>query len=395
MKSIVFGLLFFSLHTVLFAVPLSVDVTAESAILINADSGAILFEKNPHKLCYPASTTKIATAAYTLRVAPNKLENMVAAEHDAIATVTEEARKRSKYTVPAYWLVPGGSHIGIKKGEELSLKDLLYGMMVSSGNDAANVIAQYVGGTIPNFMEGLNGYLKKIGCKKTKFYNPHGLYHPKHQTTAYDLALMLQDAIKIPQFKEMIETTSYTRPKTNKQESSILVQTNKLIRKGKHYYAKAIGGKTGYLSNAGHTLVVAAKQDDRVLIAVLLKCNNRDDLFSEATKLFESAFNQSKVQRTLLKAGPQDKIVLEMPGAKKPIATYLKQDVNMEYYPAEEPTLKCLFTWKVSQVPIAKDQQIGELNLQTGEGVTLQVVPVYAAEDVSATWLWSLKNLVR
>lgn len=374
------------------AQPLALEIHAESAILMNVDNGAILFKKNANKLHYPASITKIATALYALETAGDRLDEMVVAQQDSVATITEEARKKSNYTVPAYWLVPGGCHIGIKKDEKLSLRDLMYGMMLASGNDAANVIAQHVGETIPSFMAGVNERIRKIGCQNSTFYNPHGLYHPKHQTTAYDMALIMREALKNPIFREIIATVHYKRPKTDKQDSTILVQTNKLIRKGKHYYAKAIGGKTGYLSVAGHTLVVAAKDNDRTLVAVLLKSKEREDLFQDAVKMFEAAFNQSKVQRQLFKAGPQ-KFTLDLPGAKKTITTYLKEDVNLEYYPAEEQKLKCLLYWNVAKLPVLKDQQAGELRLQTEQGDVIRTVPLFAQEDVSANWLWSIRHL--
>lgn len=374
------------------AAPLAMTVAADSAILINADTGMILYEKNANTLQYPASITKVATAAYALRVAGDKLDTVVVAEQDAVVSVTEEAKRNSNYTVPAYWLIPGGSHIGIKKGEALSLRDLLYGLMVASGNDAANVIAQHVGGTIPKFMESLNVYLKEIGCKNTTFYNPHGLFHPKHQTTAFDMAQMLRDALKDKTFREIVKTVNYTRPKTNKQAATVLLQTNKLMRKGKYYYSKAIGGKTGYLSVAGHTLVVAAEQDNRILIAVLMNSKDRNELFLDAIKMFETAFKQPKIQRVLVKKGPQ-KYALELQGASKAIATYIRDDISMEYYPAEEAKVKCMLYWNSVKPPIAKDQVIGELRLMTSEGVVLQTVPVLAQEDVATTWSFWLRNL--
>jgi len=373
------------------AKPLTLNVEAEAAILMNADTGVILYEKQAHTLHYPASITKIATASYALKVAGNKLDQIIAADQDSVASISEEARKKSKYTVPAYWLIPGGSHIGIKKDEELSLKDLLYGTLVASGNDAANVIAQYVGGTIPQFMKELNQYLQEIGCQHTTFYNPHGLFHPKHQTTAYDMALVMCEALKNPTFCEMISTVRYTRPKTNKQESTVLLQTNKLIRKGQYNYPKAIGGKTGYLSAAGYTLVVAAEHEGRTLIAVLLGCNDSNERFSEAIKMFEAAYTQPKVQRILLRKGSQ-KFTLDLDGASSSISTYIKDDLILDYYSAEEPSIKCLLYWAKLHPPIAKDQPVGEIHIINSEGTPLQKATLFADSDVSATWFWRLRH---
>lgn len=369
---------------------LELEINSESAILMNAETGAILFEKKPHVLRYPASTTKVATALFALTKASDKLNTLITAEHDAVASISEAAMKKSNYTVPAYWLIPGGTHIGIKKGEELTLETLLYGLLIASGNDAGNVIAQYVGGTIPNFIRELNAYLREIGCKNTTFYNPHGLHHPKHQTTAYDMAIIMKEALKIPKFCEIISTVRYTRPKTNKQEPTVLLQSNKMLRKGKHYYEKTIGGKTGYLSTANHTLVVAAKNGDRTLIAVLLNAE-KNNTFVDAINLFEAAFNQPKIQRVILKKGHQ-KFELALEGASKPIPTYIEKDITLEYYPAEEPKVQCLLAWKSVIPPIKKDQLVGEIVIQSKEGEMIQKIPLLAEEEVSATWKWKLKH---
>lgn len=371
---------------------LSCSVGAESAILMNADTGAILFEKNAHELQFPASTTKVATAAYALHKASDKLNEILVVDQEAVVSITEEKRRRGNYSAPAYWLTPGGSHIGLKRGEEMSLNDLMFGMMIASGNDAANVIAQYVGGTIPDCMDCINAYLKEIGCKNTTFYNPHGLHHPKHQTTAYDMAVMTRDAMKHPIFRQIVSTVRFPRPKTNKQDTTTLVNTNRLIKKGKHYYAKAIGVKTGYTSHAGSTLVAAAKQGDRTLIAVLLKCKEREDTLKDSVALFEAAFNQPKVKRVFLKAGPQD-FKLDLPGAASSIATLIPEDVSVEYYSAEEPQLKCFLAWSPIEPPVVQGQKVGELQLKSDDGKVVQMMPLLAQADVNSTWIWSIKKV--
>lgn len=384
---------FILIPMVVSAEKLALTVEAEAAILINADSGAILFEKNAHEPHYPASITKIATALYALQKVPDKMDVMIAADQDCVGTVKEEALRRSNYTLPPYLLIPGGSHIGIKRGEELSLRDLFFGLMVASGDDAANVIAKYVGGTIPQFMDDMNAYIQQLGLKETVFYNPHGLHHPKQLTTAYDMAMITREALKNPMFCELVSTVRYARPKTNKQESTMLVQTNRLLRKGQFYYPKAIGVKTGYYSLAGSTFVAAARDGDRTLIAVLLKAPERKDIFNGAKKMFEAAFSQPKVQRILLKQGPQ-KFTLDLPGAAKPVATYINEDLTLEYYPAEEPKVKCLIQWdKGVQLPIAKGQRLGDLVLQAEGGVVMRRVALHAQDEATMTWWHWFKGL--
>lgn len=374
---------------------LDVSVKAEAAILMNADTGAILYEKNARELYYPASITKIATAIVTLQQAGDKLDEIVVADQECIGWVSEEAKRRSNYAMPSYRLVPGSSHIGIKKGEELSLRDLLYGMMLASGDDASNVIAQHVGGTILQFMQVTNAYLKKIGCTSTIFQNPHGLHHPKHQTTAYDMAVLTKEALKDPRFCEIVSTVKYTRPKTNKQDASTLVQSNRLLRSGQYYYPKAIGVKTGHLSISGNTFVGAARDGDRTLIAVLLKTEERKDIFLDSVKLFEAAFSQPKVQRTLLHKGPQ-KFALKLADAATPIETFLAEDVVIDYYPAEEPKFKCLLCWEPSvKLPLAVGQRVGELQLvlgNTNSEIIMRKVPLFASKATEQTWYFWMKN---
>lgn len=374
--------------------PLSVSVDAESAILMNADTGVILFEKNAHALQYPASITKIATVSYALKSKGNNLADIVIAEQDSIASISPEAKRRANYKTPSHWVEQGSNHIGIKKGEELTFRDLLYGVMLASANDGSNVIAQFVGGTITEFMTGLNVYLKAIGCEKTHFTNPHGLHHPDHQTTAYEMAIITREALKNPTFCQIVSTVRYTRPKTNKQESTTLVQHNRLLRSGKYYYPKAIGVKTGYTTSAHNTFVGAARHEGRTLIAVLLNSKERNETFTDSINLFEAAFNQPKVQKILLKSGLQ-KFALDIPGGDKTVRAYTNESLKIEYYPAEEPKVKCLLFWDNLNPPILKDQRVGELRLETSAGVILQKVPLYAADEVQKTWYYWFKNLFK
>jgi len=358
-----------------------IDIQADSVVLMNAETGAVLYEKNAKKAQYPASLTKIATAIYTLQLRENKLDKMLTAEHEAVASVSEEEMVRSNYTLPSYWLTRGTSHIGIKKGEVLSLQDLLYGMMVASGGDASNMIALYMGGTIPVFMEELNVYLNGIGCTATHFTNPHGLHHPKHLSTAYDMAILTKEALKNPTFREIVRTVRYTRPETNKQKATTLIQTNRLLRKGKFYYSKAIGVKTGYTSMAKNNLVAAAKDGDRTLIAVMMHCDDREKMFLDAKRLFNHAFREKKQSSKLFAAGPQ-KMKLKASGASKSIATYLKEDVVFDYYPSEDPKVKCLLKWEELTLPIEKDQVVGALVFENDKGETIRTETLFAKEDV-------------
>lgn len=358
-----------------------IPLESEGIVLMNAETGAILFEKNRDKLFYPASITKIATASYALKMRGEHLDRMITAEGESLASATDAEMERSNYNLPSHWIVSGATHIGIKKGEVLSLKDLLYGTLIASGADASNVIAQYIGGTIPTFMQLVNDYLQEIGCQQTHFTNPHGLYHPKHVTTPYDMALMTKEALKNETFREIVKTVRYHRPQTNKQSATTLIQTNGLLKKGKHYYPKAIGVKTGYLSKSQNTLVAAAQNGDRTLIAVLIKCKSREKILSEAIALFEAAFKEKKVKRRLFSAGMQ-KGAIELPNASRKLHTYLKNDVLLEYFPAEIPELKATLDWRDIQLPVSKDELVGELKITDLLDRIWAQAPLFAVHEV-------------
>lgn len=375
------------------AEPLKFEIKGKAAILMNAQSGAILFEHHANISHYPASTTKIATALYALNLKGEDLDISIVAEQDSLASLSQKAKRESNYTLPSYWLEPDGSHIGIRKGEIFTLRDLLKGLMITSGNDAANVIAQALGPTIPKFMKGLNAYLEEIGCCHTKYCNPHGLHDPNHQTTAYDLALITREALKNPIFCDIVSQVRFIRPKTNLQAATALLQTNRLIRPGKFYYSKAIGVKTGYHAKAKHTFVGAAQSDGRTLIVVLLGYDERNAIFEDAVKLFEVAFNQPKVQRLFLKAGPQD-FQLQIPKANHPLKTYLKESLSLDYYPSEDPKVKCFLCWKPLSLPILKDQQVGELQLVSAEGVIFKQISLFSVEDVKIGWPYNWLSIL-
>jgi len=377
------------------AAPLKVEVSAESAILINAETGRVLFEKNSHALCYPASTTKIATALYTLTQAGDDLDNLVEAEREAIASISPSQKKKANYRNPAYWIEVGSNHVGIKKGEIMPLKDLMYAMMLASANDAANVIAQYIGGTISGFVKQMNEYLVQIGCQDTNFMNPHGLHHPDHYTTASDLAKIARDVIKYPFFREVVSTFNYVNNQTNKQPSRTFVQTTKLLKKNSpYYYQHAIAAKRGYTTDSLHTLVAAAQYGDRNLIAVVLKCPEHKDIYMDASRLFDAAFNERKETKRVLAKGPQVYTQL-VEGASSKLETTLAEDIYISYYPSEEPTVKANLIWDSLIPPLAKHQQVGLITLTSNDGHYKKVVPLLAKEEVKPTIVFSIKKQMK
>ncbi len=369
----------------IFGEPLQVSVDAEAVIVMNADTGAILYEKNSKEKMFPASVTKIATALYTLEKSGAKLDAMTVADQESVGFVTEAAKKRSNYSLPPHYLEFGATHVVIHKGEKLPLRDLMYAMMIHSADDASNVIAQHVGGTIPRFMQDLNLYLKELGCHDTHYLNPHGLHHPQHVTTAYDQALLTCHALKNRTFREIVATTQCTRPGTEFQQAITLIQGNRLLRKGDYYYRRALGVKTGFTAAAQHTLVAAAQHEGRTIIVVLLKNKDRNTMFKDAIKVFDAVFSQPKLERLVISEGilPYTK---DIDGASKALQAMLEEPLIVQYYPAEEPELTAKLLWNDLSLPIVKGQVVGEIALETPQGTVYKSVSIFASNTVKVSF---------
>lgn len=259
---------------------------AGAAILMDSSSGKILFSKNPDKKVYPASTTKIMTAILVLENTED-LSTVVTAQTKAIEEITREH-----------------SNMGILIGEELTIEQLLYGMLVYSANDAANVLAIHTAGGIDEFSVMMNEKAKELGCTGTNFSNPHGFHDDDHYTTAYDLALIAQYAMKNEKFREIVNTDIYVMPATNKYLlERNLTNTNHLVstkRQNDYFYDKATGIKTGYTGEAGSCLVSSAKSGNTEFISVIMNCKNEAGVqgaysFIESKELLEYGFENFKL----------------------------------------------------------------------------------------------------
>jgi D-alanyl-D-alanine carboxypeptidase (penicillin-binding protein 5/6) len=363
---------------------LRVDVSAKGAVLMNAETGAVLWEKNARTLFYPSSTTKIITALYALEKKGHALDVLVTASHDAVATVHPSVRRAANGRHPPYRLEFGGTHIGIKAGEILSLRALLYGLMLTSGNVAANVIAEYTSGNVSAFMEELNRFVREKGCLQTVLHTPHGLPHPEHQTTAYDLGILACEAMRNAFFREVVRTTHYPRPQTNKQPESTFYQHNALVKPGRFFYPKATGVKTGYTLSGGYSIVAAAEDGERKLITVLLGCEKIEQRYKDAIALFEAGFNEKKVSRTLFSKG-FDLFTCPVEGGKAPLQAYLSQEIILDYFPSEEPIFKTEIAWQPPFLPILADQKVAEMRILSSRGKIISSTPLFAVRAVEPT----------
>lgn len=360
------------------------DLSAKAAVLMNRETGAVLYEKNAHMPLYPASITKMITALYALEKKGDALEEPVKASFDAVCAVHPHVKRRSQ-AHPPYRLEFGGTHMGIKAGEVLSFRTLLYGLLLVSGNDAANVIAEYVSGSIPQFMNELNLYVQSKGCLHTQLYAPHGLSHDDHKTTAYDMALLAREALKNRMLRQIVSTTSYIRPATNLQPEAVMHQHNALVNpQSKFYYPKAIGIKTGFTNAAGYTLVAAAEDGNRKLIAVLLGCQRLDERYKEAIALFEAGFQEKKVQRTLF-AKEFDTFTRAVKGGKNLLKAGLHTDAVIDYYESEKQTFSSHVVWQVDALPIIEGQRVGHVQIVSDRGESIAEVPLFAQACVAPT----------
>jgi len=361
-------------------------IESPSCILIDAKTGHVLFEKNAYTTKYPASLTKVATALFTIKQRQDKLNLKAKVSQNAIGWVKAEAIVNSNYTLPSYHLTHGSTHAGLKANERYKLIDLLYAMMLISANDAANVLAEYVGGTIPQFVEDLNAYLKDIGCKDTHFKNPHGMHHPDHKSTAWDLANMGVHAIQDPLLCQIVGTIKYPF-----SEKTTLYQYNKLLKRGKYYLPEAIGIKTGYHKRAGHCLLAAAKKGDRLLVACVLGAKKGQE-YKDAIELFKLGFAAKKVQKEIIACGPQTP-KLHLPKAGKAIETETKEAFSVEHFPKQTPQFRCLLCWNTLKLPVKKGDKVGALVLKDSSDNLVKRIDLFAKNHVDFHWIFKVKRI--
>lgn len=373
--------LFVSLFLKLESAQLTAPIKGKYAVLMNAETGAILYEKEAHIQCYPASTTKIATVIYALEKNRN-LEDKVTISKEAMRLVNAKVKRDNPGKYPLYILEHDGTKMGLRQGDVFSLKSLIYGSMLVSGNDAANALAESHSGSIEQFTQEMNLFLReKLGLKNTHFCNPHGLHVDGHYTTAYELAKITQYALKNPLFKEIVGTLHYEIPYSCRQDLKVLHQHNRLLKRGNFFYSKAIGIKTGYHAKAGYNLVAAAVHEGRCLIAVVLGNEDPHQRYKDAILLFEKAFKEKKQTRTLF-TKQADLFSVSIPRANKLLKARLQEDIQMEYFPAEEPRFHGVVYWNCLSFPIEKGSCVGEIRILAENGDLIKSAPIFAEEKV-------------
>jgi serine-type D-Ala-D-Ala carboxypeptidase (penicillin-binding protein 5/6) len=243
--------------------PTSESINSEAAILMDGTTGKVLFEKDSNRLMYPASITKIATGIIAIEEG-----NL-----DDIVTVSAAARNAD------------GTRVYLEEGEQVTLLKLVQGLMINSGNDAAIAIAEHMDGSVEKFAERMNRFIKdKAGVKNTTFTNPHGLFDENHQTTASDMALITQYAMKNPKFRSIVGTKEMEW--IGEGWETTLYNHHKLLWR----YEGVTGVKNGFVNESGNTLVTTAERGDMDLIAVTLKADSSELSYSDTVMLLDYGF---------------------------------------------------------------------------------------------------------
>lgn len=304
----------------------------QSEIVIEVNSGRILYQKNAFDKKYMASTTKILTAICVIENFDVNKEIVVSKE-----TCNVE-----------------GSSIYLEDGEILSIKDLLYGLMLRSGNDCAETLAVCCSGSIENFAYLMNQTAKKIGALNSNFVNPHGLHDDNHYTTAYDLALISAYAIKNPTFKEIVSTKSIDIPFTTKNTKRKLYNKNKMLSQ----YEGATGIKTGFTKKAGRCLVTSAERNGLELVCVVLNCPS---MWQNSASNLDYCFDNYKNVKILESDNVLD--FYKLSNGEK-VGVYIKNDVYLPLTKNEHEKVKIDIKYKNDlKFPVKKGTEIGVVNI--------------------------------
>lgn len=361
---------------VTYATSRELDLIGKSAILIDATTGEILYEKNIHDQHYPASTTKIMTAILTL-------ENLELTEK---LVIDEEA----SFT--------GGSRIYLLEGEDVTVEEVMYGMMLESANDAAVAFAKNIAGSVEAFAKQMNEKAAELGALNTNFVNPHGLHDDAHVSTAYDLAMIARYAMKNEIFRHYVSTYQYTMEATNLQDTRYFYNTNRMLYDNIHTvtvngqvrgckYDGITGIKTGYTGRAGGCLVAGAKRGDTELIAVTLASTDMGR-FQDCITLLDYGFENYKTVN-VLEPGKDLGTVPVHRGSVKRVKVILPDEVNATL-PAEASD--SLLRTEVElfdsvEAPVQQGQKAGIVKLYVGDELIGEYDAVTAETVDRGGWL--------
>lgn len=340
------------------------EIVGQAGLVMDVLTGKVLYEKNAHSPFEPASTTKIMTAILALE--KGNLSDIV---------VTSEEPLRVD-----------GSRIYLEEGEKLTLEQMLYGMILNSGNDAAVAIAEHIGGDIESFVKMMNAKAREIGAYHTTFVNPSGLPDEGHLTTAYDLALISRYALlNLPKFRKIVSTKTLEIPWQAEEWDRQLINLNKLLWN----YEGADGVKTGYTSTAGRTLVASATRDGWQLISVVLKSDA--NIWSDSMALLDYGFENFEIKNLV---GKNSDVAEEDVKYGDPVKLVTKDGLTSVVKKNDLPISKKLVINQDIKAPVSKGEVLGQLIFYQGEE-QLGSVNLIAANDVKRKihtfwWFWPL-----
>lgn len=373
----------------------AMDVNAAAALLVDPDTGEVLYEKNPHEQRYPASITKVMTCLLTLEAVDRgelTLEQTVTASQALHTGIGENA-----------------STADIKAGEAIRIIDLLYAALIPSANEACNVLAEAVSGDVASFVELMNQRAAELGMEDTHFANTHGYHDDNHYTSAWDIYLMCKEAMQYETFRTIVSSLNYTMPATNMHEEPRIVRsTNALISNFRvfgYLYQYATGIKTGSTPEAGYCLAASATKEDRNLISVVLGCEREPNTtgsdgfiyFDETIRLFDWGFNnftrqvmldgtKRDIPEVAVTLGKNTNYVTLEPQGE--IEALLPRDVGPENF-----TYSITRNAESVEAPVEKGQQLGAITVSFNgkEYGTLPLVASIAVERDE--WLYRLDRL--
>ena len=366
--------------------PEGFHIAAKAALLVDPDTGEVLYEQNAHEILYPASVTKIMTCLLALEaVDSGKLTK------NTVLTASETAIS----AVP-----PDGSNVGTLVGEELTVEELLYCIMLQSANEGCNMLAEAVDGSIEAFVEHMNQKAKDLGCTNTHFTNTNGLPDANHYTSAWDLWLITKEARTHPDFMPIVGTSYHEVPATNMSEARQLYNTNYLIspwRTDYYLYKGAEGIKTGSTSAAGYCLVASATRGDRSLLSVVLGAERvvNPDItltysFIETAKLFDLGFDEFERKVILAEDELVGEVGVELSQQQNTVKVHPAEEVErllpVDMDPVKDVDRIITYTAESVEAPVEKGQVLGQITLQTSDTV-YATVDLLADEDVSLSRL--------
>ena len=347
--------------------PLDTGCQSEAGIVMDLDSGAVLFAQNIHVQEYPASITKLLTALVVVENA--SLDEQVTFSHDAVYNVESGS----------------GNKLQLEEGDVLSVKDCLYVMLLQSSNQAANALAEHVGGSREAFADMMNEKAASLGCRESHFVNPSGLNDPEQLTSAYDMAQIGAAVFGNPTLLEICSTTSATLPPTiNNPNGRTYSMEHKLVVTGdssdENYYPSAVAGKTGYTSLAGQTLVTYAEQDGRRQVAVTLKSTQRTH-YSDTKTILDFGF--ARFKNVSVAENETDYVTGEEPVT-----------IGDETYSPSD-----LYLDEKAVVTLPNDAQFSDADkyLQTEipashpEGAVARIIYTYNDRQIGVAWVYSTK----